>query len=156
MDTILMDRQTNELTKISTIYDRHPDIFFEVVPDMKGTIDRPVHHLNGWTYFPLDQNISFVPNFAFDRVDMLRDAGIEIIQLIVGHEPVEEVVVQPQPAREPFDWSRVWDFLYTAGMVLGTITVAVASIALMVALSDPTLIIVTRSGQWIQVARWVE
>ena len=133
---------------------------YTVMPRI-GVIDEP-KVFNGWGFGDIKMDDSEIPKEAERHVQILRDNGIVILQVIVGHNLVEEAEKEKkiEAYREKLEQIGkvgsgaavaalgllTWLASAAATLILGLITLVLAV--------DPVLIVVLEDGTWLCVAEW--
>ena len=122
-----------------------------------GMIDTPTFE-SDWLYIPVDQDKSIIPNRAFKRVQVIKDAGFVPRQIIVAHE-ASKLLTAPQklPKNVEFPSEQVETAFTSAVNVLLILGRALGYVLLMSVLAvDPALIVVLPDGTWMEVMRWYD
>lgn len=129
---------------------------------------------NDWWFIPVAEDNAFIPAEATRRVDMLKDAGIEVVDLIVAHETTK--LLMPPPGESKADkqkakmerrrkqWAdgRQVVALVTVGAIaaLSTIALIMGFLISSMMMIDPALIAVVQDEDgrkvWIEVATWYD
>lgn len=136
-------------------------------------LEEPLFY-NDWWFIPVAEDNSIIPTEAKRRVDMLKAAEIEVVDLIVAHETTK--LLPPPPGESAEDkrkakLERRRQQLKTVGKATALVTAgllaAIIAFGLLLGwiigymmIVDPALIVVVQdeNGQkvWIEVATWYE
>ncbi|MBK8903127.1 MAG: hypothetical protein IPM53_18210 [Anaerolineaceae bacterium] len=130
---------------------------YTVMPRI-GVITEPME-VNGWKFLPLEMDDSVIPREAWKHVELLRDNGVIIKQVIVGHNLIEEEEKRQKMEACKKTAEKVVSFVAT--LAVGFMT-AIAGAGAMLALGfvgllvaiDPILVVVLEDGTWLCVAEW--
>lgn len=123
-----------------------------------GVITEPME-VNGWKFLPQEMDDSLIPREAWKHVALLRQNGITIKQVIVGHNLKEEE--EKRQKMEAYKKTAEKIVASVATLVVGFMT-AIASagaalglglVGLLMAI-DPILVVVLEDGTWLCVAEW--
>lgn len=130
---------------------------YKVMPRI-GVITEPME-VNGWKFLPQEMDDSLIPREAWKHVEWLRQGGITIKQVIVGHNLKEEE--EKRQKMEAYKKTAEKIVAFVATLAVGFMT-AIASagaalglglVGLLMAI-DPILVVVLEDGTWLCVAEW--
>lgn len=123
-----------------------------------GPITEPVQDKD-WLYVPLEQNKSWIPDFAWFHHDLLKTHGLPIDRVFIGHEVVEEKKKIELPQLPKINKEPVVKTIKAMGTVaIGAATVVGYAAVAALAVVDP-IFIVTFEGEkeWMLcIASWDE
>ena len=136
--------------------------FYQLIPHLSGTIDGPVEEGN-WRYVPREVDNSLIPKEADRQVNALKDAGVVILQEIIGHNMVEEVQKEASIKRRREKMERCKEEMKEVGkdalklLAIGSALCASAYFLFLLnifTVVDPAVIVVLEGGQWLCVTDW--
>lgn len=130
---------------------------YKVMPRI-GVIIEPME-VNGWKFLPQEMDDSVIPREAWKHVELLRQDGIAIKQVIVGHNLKEEE--EKRQKMEAYKETAEKIVAFVATLAVGFMTaiagagtaLALGLVGLLVAI-DPILVVVLEDGTWLCVAEW--
>jgi hypothetical protein len=131
--------------------------FYQLLPQFNGVLDEPVE-IDGWRYVPRNKDDSPVPKEAERQIKALKDAGVVILQEVIGHNLIEEAETEAKKQRYKDNIKTAQKLAVGAFFLVGLLVLGVARVALAVAsfalTADPAYIVVLEDGQWLCIVDW--